>query len=136
MSRRGCGSSAGFALVPVLFLIVIVSALGAVALKISLGQEQTVTMALQQARALAAARTGIEWGAYTALNTGCSGTTLNLTEGALVGFTVVVTCAATPYSDGSNSYQSYTITSTATLGTYGTTGFVHRVVRTTFTNAT
>jgi MSHA biogenesis protein MshP len=139
--RRGAsaatdGRAAGFALVPTLFLIVVVAALSAVALKVGIGQEQTVSMALQQARALAAARAGIDWGAYTALNGTCAGTTLNLTEGALAGFTVVVTCTATPYTDGSNNYQSYSISAAATLGSYGTSGFVQRVVRATFTNAT
>ena len=138
-SARAIGGAAGFALVPTLFLIVVVAALTAVALKVGIGQEQTVSMALQQARALAAARAGIDWGAYTALyGTGtCAGTTtLNLTEGALAGFTVVVTCTAIPYTDGSNTYQSYSLSAAATLGSYGTTGFVQRVVRATFTNAT
>jgi len=129
----------GFALVQALFLIVIVSLLAAVALRLSMGQQQTVTMALQQARALSAARSGIQWGAYNALKAvgaTCTGATLNLTEAALAGFTVVVTCAATPFTDGSASatYQSYLIAATATRGTFGSAEFVQRVVRATFTN--
>jgi MSHA biogenesis protein MshP len=126
----------GFALVPALFLIVIIGLLAAVGLRLALGQEQTVTMALQQARALAAARAGIDWGAYSALNGTCAGTTLNLTEASLAGFTVAVTCSATPYTDGSTTYQSYSIGASASYGTYGKPDYVQRVVHATFTNAT
>jgi len=128
--------SRGFALVPVLFLIVVVALLAAVALRVSMGQQQAVTASLSEARALAAAETGIDWGAYSALNGSCAGTTLQLTEAALSGFTVIVTCTATTFTEGSVNYQSYTIASTATLGSYGTPDFVQRVVRATFTSAT
>jgi len=128
--------SRGFALVPVLFLIVVVALLAAVALRVSMGQQQAVTASLSEARALAAAETGIDWGAYSALNGSCAGTTLQLTEAALSGFTVIVTCTATAFTEGSVNYQSYTIASTATLGSYGTPDFVQRVVRATFTSAT
>jgi MSHA biogenesis protein MshP len=127
---------AGIALVPALFLLVVVAALAAAALRISMAQQQTVLVAMQEARALAAARAGIDWGAYTALNGTCAGTTLNLSEAALAGYTVVVTCAATAFTDGSNNYQSYSISATASIGTYGSSDFVQRTVRSTFTNAT
>jgi MSHA biogenesis protein MshP len=134
--HAGRGAQSGFALVPAVFLLVVVASLAAVALRVSMAQQQTVVAAMQQARALAAARAGIDWGAYTALNGTCSGTTLNLSETALAGYTVVVTCTATPYTDGTNNYQSYLIAATASIGTYGTADFVQRVVRATFTNAT
>jgi len=126
----------GIALVPVLFLIVVVALLAAVALRVSMGQQQTVTASLSEARALAAAETGIDWGAYSAINGNCSGTTLNLTEAALTGYTVTVTCTATGFTEGGVPYQSYTIGASATFGTYGTPDFFQRVVRATFTTAT
>lgn len=126
----------GFALVSALFLIVIIALLGSVALRVSMSQQQTVTIALQQARALAAARAGIDWAAYRALNGTCASGTLNLTEASLSGFTVAVTCAATSFTDGGNTYQSFSIASTATLGTYGTADFVQRVVKASFSNET
>jgi type II secretory pathway pseudopilin PulG len=58
--------------VPVVFLIVVVALLATIALRVSIGQQQTVTVALQQARALAAARAGIDWAAYRALNGTCA----------------------------------------------------------------
>jgi len=126
----------GFALVPALFLIVVLAVLAAVAVRVSMAQQSTVTLALAQTRALAAAEAGIDWGAYTALKGTCQGATLELSEAALAGFTVVVTCTATSFSEGSANYQSYTIGATASSGTYGTPDFVQRVVHATFTSAT
>lgn len=129
----------GFALVPALFLIVVLAALGAAAIRIGNGEQQTVTMALQQVRALTAARAGIEWGAYQALKptSSCAAsTTLNLIEGALAGFTVVVTCSATGFPSGAATKYAYLLGSSATSGTYGQPGYVHRVVSSTFTDAT
>jgi MSHA biogenesis protein MshP len=132
------GFGGGFALVPALFLIVVIALLAAVAVRVTTAQQQTVSLALQQARALSAARAGIDWAAYSAINGingGCAGLpTLNLPAASFAGYTVVVTCIPTAYTDGSVSYSAYTIASTATFGTYGTPDFVQRVVRATFTN--
>jgi MSHA biogenesis protein MshP len=126
----------GFALIPALFLIVVVGVLAAVAVRVTTAQQETVSLALQQARALSAARAGIDWAAYKAINGSCAGGTLNLSAASLAGFTVVVTCASTAYTDGAGSFQAFTIASTATYGNYGTADFVRRVVRATFTNET
>ena len=127
----------GFALVPALFLLVVLGVLGVAAIRIGNGQQQAVTMALMQARALAAARAGIEWGGYQALQSSCAAsTTLNLTEAALNGFGVVVTCTATTFANGAVTNTSYVLASTATSGTYGQPGYVRRVVSATFTDAT
>jgi len=126
----------GFALIPALFLIVVVGVLVAVAVRVTTAQQETVSLALQQARALSAARAGIDWAAYKAINGNCAGGTLNLSAASLAGFTVVVTCASTAYTDGAGSFQAFTIASTATYGNYGTADFVRRVVRATFTNET
>jgi MSHA biogenesis protein MshP len=127
----------GFALVPALFLVVVLGAMAVVAVRVGSGQQHTVTMGLVQARALAAARTGVEWGAYRALNGSCvSSSTLNLTETAATGFAVVVTCAATNFSNGAATNNSYVIRATATAGTYGQPSYVRRVVSATFTDAT
>jgi MSHA biogenesis protein MshP len=126
----------GFALIPALFLIVVLGALALVAIRVGSGEQQAVIMALQETRALAAAQAGIEWGAYQSENVSCAAsTTLNLTEKALNGFTVIVTCAATTFVNGAATSVSYVLKSTATTGTYGQPGYVHRVVSGTFTNA-
>jgi MSHA biogenesis protein MshP len=137
----GRRSSRGFALVPAIFLLVVLGALGLVAIRVGSGQQQAVTMNLLQARALAAANAGIEWGAFSAISAGgpgtcASSTTLTLTEGALNGFTVVVTCSSTSFANGAGTSNSYVINATATSGTYGMPSYVRRVVSATFSNAT
>jgi MSHA biogenesis protein MshP len=140
MDRR----QSGFALIPALFLIVVLGALAVVAIRFGTGQQQAVTMSLQQARALSAAQTGIEWGAYQALGGNCvatatcicaASTTLTLTEAALKGFSVIVTCAAVTFSTGAATNTSYVLNSAATSGLYGQPGYVRRVVSGTYTNA-
>ena len=135
----------GFALVPALFLIVVLGVLAVVAIRVGTGQQQTVTMSLLQARALSAAQAGIEWGAYKALGGNCgvtstctcvASTTLTLTEAALKGFSVIVTCAAVSFPPGAAiPNKSYVLNSTATLGLYGQPGYVRRVVSGTYTDA-
>jgi MSHA biogenesis protein MshP len=130
-------SPRGFALVAALFLIVVVAALGAFAVRISAGQQQTVNLALLTARALAAADSGIEFGAYQALyGTGCASATLNLTEAGLNGFTVSVTCAATAHTESGGPINVYRVDATASLGTYGMPDYVSRHVYATFSSTT
>jgi MSHA biogenesis protein MshP len=130
-------SASGFTLVAALFLIVVVAALGAFAVRISSGQQQTVNLALLSARALAAANSGIEFGAYQALNgTGCASATLNLTEAGLNGFTVNVSCTATVHTESGGTVNVYRIDATSSAGTYGKPDYVSRHVYATFTSAT
>jgi MSHA biogenesis protein MshP len=128
----------GFALVPALFLIVVLGALAVIAVRVGTGQQQAVTMSLEESRALAAAQAGIEWGAYQSLDAGsCApSTTLALTEASLSGFTVTVTCIAAPFANGAATASSYVLKSTAVIGTYGQPGYVRRVVSGTFSSAT
>jgi MSHA biogenesis protein MshP len=128
----------GFALIPALFLIVVLGLLAVIAIRVGTGQQQAVTMSLEESRALAAAQAGIEWGAYQSLNAGsCQpSTTLNLAEASLAGFTVVVTCAATPFANGAATATSYVLQATATTGIYGQPGYVRRVVSGTYSSAT
>ena len=131
-------ASSGISLIAALFLIVVIAALGAFAVKIGGSQQQTVNLALLSARALAAADSGVEWAGYQAFHGGCASTTtttLNLTEAVLNGFTVVVVCTPTTHTESNAPVHVYSIDSTATLGTYGMPDFVSRHVYATFTDA-
>lgn len=135
--------SKGFALVPALFLVVVLGALALVAVRVGSGQQHAVTMGLMQARAMAAARAGIEWGAYQAIrNSSCAAsTTLNLSEAALKNHTVIVACSSTSFASGvsaagvTTNSNSYSINASATYGVYGKPDYVRRVMSATFTNA-
>jgi MSHA biogenesis protein MshP len=126
----------GFSLVAALFLIVVVAALGAFAVRIGASQQQTVNLGLLTARALAAANSGVEFGAYQALDAGsCVNVTLNLAEAGLNGFTVAVTCSASAHAESGGTVNVYRIDATATMGTYGMPDFVSRHVYATFSSA-
>lgn len=128
--------ASGFALVPAIFLIVVLSALAAFAVRLNVQQQQTVDLAVLGARALSAANAGVEWGAYRALNGTCASGSLALNESALSGFAVDVTCTSTASSEGAATVSAYTVESVATAGTYGQPGYVRRRVRITLANAT
>lgn len=125
----------GFALVPAIFLIVVLSALAAFAVRLNVQQQQTVDLALLGSRAFAAANAGIEWGAWRALNGTCADGSLTLAEGALAGFTVDVTCVAASVVEGGGSVSTYVLEATATAGAYGSAGYVRRRVRATLADS-
>jgi len=116
--RRG---QRGMALIAALFLIVVLAALGIFAVRIGGAQQQTVNLGLLGDRAVAAANSGIEYGIYRQLNTGCASAnaTINLNQAALVGFRVVVTCSGS---------GPYVITASASSGAYGSPDYVFRTV--------
>lgn len=134
----------GFALVAALFLIIVLAALGLFAIKISSTQQQSIDLELLGARAQAAADSGIEYASNRVLKHGpaCINTTLPLSQAALKGFTVTITCTLTahtisgtaPICAGDNC-NVYELISTATDGTYGTADYVSRRQTRTVTNA-
>ncbi len=130
-------SQNGFSLVPALFLLVVLAALGIVAVRLAGVQQQTVVLAMQSGRAYAAARSGIDWAAYQALNNAsCTTATINLTEGGLTGFTVETDCSSTSHTEGPNTVNVYVIDAFAWSGSYGSPDYVSRRVRSTVTDAT
>jgi len=127
----------GISLVPALFLLIVLAALGAVAVRMSAVQQQTVVLAMQGARAYSAARAGLEWSAYQALNNAsCSTATVPLTEAGLAGFTVQTSCTSTTHSEGPDSVTVFVIDAFASIGAYGTPDYVSRRIRSTITDAT
>ena len=127
----------GFSLVPALFLLVVLAALGTVAVRLSAIEHQTVVLGMQSSRAYAAAQTGIEWSAYQAINGGsCASSTLSLTEGGLIGFTVDTSCSSTSHTEGAGTTNVYVLEAFAYSGIYGEPDYVSRQIRATITDAT
>lgn len=134
--ERGAGSGqSGFALITAIFILVVLAGLGAAMVTISTSQHTTVAMDIQSARAYQAARAGIEWGAYQALQTPLPpGFTCPLLPAAaapytmtpLTGFTTTVTCSSTAHSEGANTVTMFALTSTAAYGLAGTSDYVER----------
>jgi MSHA biogenesis protein MshP len=133
MTRR---SSGGFALVPAIFLLVVLAGLGVFAVRLVLLQQQTVTSGLRAAQALNAARAGVAWASYRALALNvCGAATLNLTEGATAGFTVTVDCAQSTHVEGADTIAVYVIDVRAESGAYGGSDYVSRRVQAKVTDA-
>ena len=134
----------GFALMSALFLLVVLAALGVYMVSISSTEHYTSLYALQSAKAYYAARSGIEWGADTALNNSCAAANkIGLNPGGtLSGFSVNVACTD-PNSRGyaesqlASSYHVYVITaqSYTTNIAFGNPGYASRRIRVTITTA-
>src|SRR5712671_3448339 len=131
MSTMCRSAQAGFTLASAIFLIVVLAALGAFAVTVSGLNQSSSALDLQGARAYQAARAGIEWGAYQALQntagafaTACNGATyatptsqiLAGLAGTLASFSVTVTCGSSSYTEGTATVRVYQIVSTATAG--------------------
>lgn len=117
-------NTAGFSIISAIFILVILSIIGAFLINIFMLNRAESNILLQGARAQFAAKSGLEWGLATvALNP--SGdcpltTTLNINQGGLLGFTVIVSCAKTG--------TTFTITSVASQGTLGNSRYVTRTM--------
>lgn len=114
----------GFSLVTAIFLLVVLSALGAMMVTFSTAQQKSSSLDVLGSRAYQAARAGVEWAAFGVSQTapgtlwaGCAAGTnfpANTLGGTLAPFSVSVTCTSSgPYTDGATIYV-YDITSTAT----------------------
>jgi MSHA biogenesis protein MshP len=129
----------GFSLVAAVFLIVVLAGLAAFAVQVAMSQYQGANLVLLEARAQAAADSGIEYGANRTLRAGgCAAirSPLTLNQPGLSGYSVNVSCAATNgHKVNGTPYTVYVLTSTATYGTYGRSGYVSRSVTRNVTNA-
>lgn len=135
--RGRAARQTGFSLVAAIFLIVVLAALGAFAVQVAMAQYQSATLDLLEARAQAAAEAGLEYGANLTLQATpricatASRNTFTLTQAALAGFVVTVTCTPTThqiYSPSMSTWTVYTLASTATSGAYGDADYVTRRV--------
>jgi MSHA biogenesis protein MshP len=137
------GGQAGFSLIAAIFLIVVLAALGAFAVQVAMVQYQAANVALLEARAQAAAQAGIGYGATLARTASiCTNSrTLNLTQGALAGFVVKVSCAATVHQiysgapPSAQNYFAYALSATASFGAYGKPDYVARTATRNVTSA-
>jgi len=117
----------GFSIVTAIFLLVVLSLLGAFIVTVTGLQQSSQQLDVQGVRAYQAARAGIEWGAWQVLDPNnsigtpalpvCPAST-NLTglAGSLSPFTVTVTCSATinaPTTEGLRNIGAYQIIATA-----------------------
>lgn len=134
----------GFSIVAAIFLVVILSALGAFMVSLSTTQHIASTLDVRGARAYQAARAGIEWAAWQGIRNaaafacataGASTSTINF-PGDLADFTTTVACTSGTYDEDGNTVRVYSVTSTARSGVAGSVQYVERVVTGTFSACT
>jgi MSHA biogenesis protein MshP len=119
-------------IVVALFVLVVVASLAAFAVTVGGAQRQAESANLRASRATAAARTGLDWGLYRARTSNWCNTpgqvqVIALTEGALRGFNVRVTCDGHQHTETA-TYYSFDIGATASYGAYGSVDFASRTV--------
>jgi MSHA biogenesis protein MshP len=98
----------GFTAISAVFILVVLTALGAIILSVSTSQQLGSAQDVQGVRVYEAARSGVEWGLYQQLRNGSCAATTSYTPAAptLAAFTVTVNCTATPGTNGGpTTYQ-------------------------------
>lgn len=117
----------GFSIVTAIFLLVVLSALGAFMVIFTGLQQRTIQDDVQGVRAYYAARAGINWALYRALDpdntiapaqntfAACPAGTINTMAGSLTPFTVIIACVQTipDATEGNRTIRVYQITATA-----------------------
>lgn len=120
----------GVSLVVAVFLLVVLAGLGAFAARLGVMQQQTVNTAVLASQAFHAAKTGVAWASYRALNGGwCATTSFTLTEGGAAGFAVDVSCTQSTHVEGGATVDVYTVTVLAEYGNYGEPDYVSRRIQ-------
>jgi MSHA biogenesis protein MshP len=117
MSRKHCmiRRQLGVGLAAALFLLLVLAALITFLLTTSGLQHSSAALDVQGSRAFQAARAGIDWGVYRALqDDSCAASASFALAGGLSDFTVTVTCVDTPYTEIDSTVKHvYSITATA-----------------------
>ncbi len=115
----------GFSLVTGIFLLVVLSALGAFMVVFTGLQQNTVQNDVLGVRAYYAARAGINWALYRTIDpdnpapatppsfAACPAGTINTMAGSLAPFSVVVDCNFTDHTEANRFVRVYQITATA-----------------------
>ena len=127
----------GFSIVMAIFILVVLSLLGAYMMKLSGVQNATATYAIQGARAYQAARAGAEWSVARIVAGGdctnvIAASPLIFTD--LEGFNVALECSKTTYDEGTDTINVYKINSISTFSTYNSPDYISRHVEISIAN--
>ena len=123
----------GFTLVAAVFLLVVVAGLIVYVTNIRVVQQTTLLYGVQGARAMQAARSGIEWGIYESIVGGSCAASSNFTlpDAELDDFNIEVQCASSVHTEGVTPVTIYRLTAIASAGVYGTLDYVQRRIQAT-----
>ena len=139
-AKRG-RREAGFSLVSAVFLLVVLTAAGAVMVRLGGVQRTTTSFALLGPKAYHAAHSAVEWNVHQALfvpgscPVGVTTTTsFNLTEGGLQNFRATVECTAEIHTQAGAPATVYRITALGEYGSFGDRDYVSRRLEVTITD--
>lgn len=118
----------GFALISALFLMVVLSAMGAYLINMVAVQHLTPAMKVQSVRAMYAARSGMAWAVNQASVTGaCPATnSFALSESSLAGFEIEIVCSRTLHEMPAGTRPYFVLDVSAHFGDFGSLDFVSR----------
>lgn len=130
-------NQSGFSLLAAIFLITVLALLVGYLVSTSGSLQQTPISALQTVRSYHAARAGLEWGIFQAVNNGGVGVpdpcnaSFTLSGGAFAGHSVTVSCTSSQHRDGGGGtdVQVYVVTAIATHGSPGSMTYSRREMR-------
>jgi len=143
MFRKHTG---GFSLISAIFLLVVVTLLGAYVVTLATSQHTTEALDVEGARAYQAARAGVDWGAWQllqapagAFSTACNGAAyatpisqpLAGLAGTLSGFAVDVQCGSAATTEAGVNVRVYRLTVTAWKGNLGSLFYLERQLQAT-----
>lgn len=120
-------SESGFTLITAIFLLVVVAGLVVYMANSRVVQQTTALYGVQGARAMQAARSGIEWGIYQHqfLGNACTllpalptSTTITFPDAALANFRVEIQCSQSTHTEGGTPVITYQLTAIAESGSY------------------
>ncbi len=125
------GLQSGFSLITAIFLLVVVAALVVYVSNIRVTQQTTLVYGVQGARAMQAARSGLQWGIHRAINGGlcAASSSFTIPASALDDFNVEVRCSATTHFESSTLITTYDLISIADTASYGSLDYVQRRIR-------
>ncbi len=143
MFRKHTG---GFSLISAIFILVVVTLLGAYVVTVATSQHTTEALDVEGARAYQAARAGVDWGAWQllqapagAFSTACNGAAyatpisqpLAGLAGTLSGFAVNVQCGSAATTEAGVNVRVYRLTVTASKGNLGSLFYLERQLQAT-----
>ena len=129
----------GFSAILAVVLLVLFGLIGTYLATMSGLRSASTTVSRDAIQAWFAAQSGLEWAVYQATRAGahpapalgCAGVGPPFGLGTAAGgqFAVAISCTFTPFIEGANTVNVYSLTSTASRGVVGELGFVTRTVR-------
>lgn len=127
-------SENGFAMITIIFILVVIAAIGAAMAKLESQGSQLNNLSIQESRAYYAAASGLDWAVTNIQGNNCVDIEGQIAKSAsdLYGSKITIFCQQKSYTEGTQTIIIHSIRSQATIGVYGTSpSFVSRQIEST-----